>query len=496
MFRYYFAIWFILILLCDNSIIRGQTDTIPPKSPVLDLVSVDYLPEDVNLSWSLSPSPDVIGYIVYLFKDNAGYSIDTINDPLSTSYIFSASGSSFYSESFVIAAFDSGNISPLSNPLTTIFTEAELDSCNRKINITWNSYTDYPKKVLSYTILLSVDGGEFVKAGETDAETTSFTLKDFQTNRQYCILVNASLDGGFTSRSNRCCLNTVMQRIPDWINNDYVTVDDENQIQMAFTIDPASELRKLHVERKTGSTGNFEWIAELPTSPDTQEYNDTKADPLKVNFYRAYVKNSCGVPAIYSNTGSNMVLSALFTDAGLILKWNPYRKWAGGISKYEILADAGRGWEKEAEPDPDDSTYVFKDIAGLMYMASGDEICFRIIAYEAMNPYGASGKSQSDEICIPLIERITVPDVFTPDNNTINDLFRPVLSFTPVEYHLLVTDLKRRTVFEAKDYSMEWDGTEGGEPLPQGVYLWFLKVKSPSGRIFSQTGTVTIVFNP
>ncbi|MBP1666837.1 MAG: hypothetical protein H6Q23_1697, partial [Bacteroidetes bacterium] len=128
MFRYYFAIWFILILLCDNSIIRGQTDTIPPKSPVLDLVSVDYLPEDVNLSWSLSPSPDVIGYIVYLFKDNAGYSIDTINDPLSTSYIFSASGSSFYSESFVIAAFDSGNISPLSNPLTTIFTEAELDS--------------------------------------------------------------------------------------------------------------------------------------------------------------------------------------------------------------------------------------------------------------------------------------------------------------------------------------------------------------------------------
>ena len=68
MFRNYFVIVFILLLLCDNSIIRGQTDTIPPKSPVLDLVSVDYLPEDVNLSWSLSPSPDVIGYIVYLFK--------------------------------------------------------------------------------------------------------------------------------------------------------------------------------------------------------------------------------------------------------------------------------------------------------------------------------------------------------------------------------------------------------------------------------------------
>jgi gliding motility-associated-like protein len=496
MFRNYFVITFILILLCDNSIIRGQTDTIPPKSPVLELVSVDYLPEDVNLSWSLSPSPDVTGYIVYLFKDNAGYSIDTIYDPLTTSYIYTASGSSFYSESFVVAAFDSGNISPLSNPLTTIFTEAVLDSCNRKINITWNSYTGYPKKVLSYTILLSVDGGGFVKAGETDAETTSFTLKDFQTNRQYCFLVNASLEGGFASMSNRACINTAMQRTPDWINNDYVTVNDENQIQMAFTIDPASEIRRLNVERKTGSTGNYEWITELPPSPDTQEYIDSKADPLKVNFYRAYVKNSCGVPAIYSNSGSNMVLSAIFTDADLVLKWNPYRKWAGGISKYEIFVDAGRGWEKEAVPDPDDSTYVFKNIAGLMYMAAGDEICFRIRAYENMNPYGVSGESQSAEICIPLIEKITVPNIFTPDNNTINDLFRPVLSFTPVEYHLLVTDQKRRTVFEAEDYNLEWDGTAGGEPLPQGVYLWFLRVRSPSGRSFSQTGTVTIVFNP
>ena len=147
-------------------------------------------------------------------------------------------------------------------------------------------------------------------------------------------------------------------------------------------------------------------------------------------------------------------------------------------------------------PDPDDSTYVFKNIAGLMYMAAGDEICFRIRAYENMNPYGVPGESQSAEICIPLIEKITVPNIFTPDNNTINDLFRPVLSFTPVEYHLLVTDQKRRTVFEAEDYTMEWDGTAGGEPLPQGVYLWFLRVRSPSGRSFSQTGTVTIVFNP
>jgi len=496
MFRYYYTICFLSILLLDNQIISGQADTIPPVNPVLNLVSVDPATEDVELSWSLSTSSDVIGYIIYLLKDNAGYAIDTINDPLASNYTWTGSGSSFYSESFVIAAFDSGNRSPLSTPLITIYIEAGLDTCNRKINLTWNSYVDYPRKVMGYTVFQSVDGGEFIKVGETDAGITNYTIKDFMTSHKYCFILHASLEGGYISRSNKVCLNTLMQRTPDWINNDYVTVNDQNQIELSFTIDPSSEIRILNIEKKTGLSGNFEWIAELPTSPVNQRYTDTRADIGKINIYRAYIKNSCGVPVKYSNTGSNMVLSALLSDGGLVLKWNPYKTWEGDISTYRIFTDTGQGWENEAEPDPDDSTYVIKDISGLMYRATGNEICFLIRAYETMNPYGVSGESQSAKICIPLIERITVPDVFTPDNNTHNDLFRPVLSFNPIEYNLVVTDLKRRTVFETKDYSMEWDGTVGGKPLPQGVYLWFLRVKSPSGKSYSQTGTVSIVFNP
>jgi gliding motility-associated-like protein len=495
MFRYYLIICCLFILLLDNQIIFGQADTVPPLSPVLDLVSVDPITEDVELSWSLSQSSDVIGYIIYLLKGNAGYAIDTINDPLAESYTWTGSGSSFYSESFVIAAFDSGNRSPLSNPLTTIFIEAELDTCNRKINLNWNSYVDYPKKVLGYTVFQSVDGGDYIKAGETDPGITNYTIKDFMTSHQYCFIISASLEGGYISQSNKACLNTVMKRTPDWINNDYVTVNDQDQIELSFTIDPASEIRILNIERKTGSSGNFEWIAQLPPAPDPQRYTDTRADIGKINIYRAYVKNSCGVPVKYSNTGSNIVLSALLSERGLVLSWNPYRKWAGDIITYRIYVDTGRGWENEAEPDPDDSTYLIKDIAGLMYRAVGNEICFQLKAYETMNPYGISGESQSARICIPLIEKITVPDVFTPDNNTQNDFFRPVLSFDPVEYNLVITDLKRRTVFETDEYSKEWDGSLGGKPLPEGVYLWFLRVRSPSGKSYSRTGTITIVFN-
>jgi gliding motility-associated-like protein len=119
-----------------------------------------------------------------------------------------------------------------------------------------------------------------------------------------------------------------------------------------------------------------------------------------------------------------------------------------------------------------------------------------IKAVEASNPYGVNGASYSSRICTPVTENIIVPNVFTPDNNSVNDYFKPVLSFTPLAYKLIITDLQRKTVFETNDYLEEWNGTKNGSTLPRGVYLWFLKVSAPSGRNIEKTGTVTIIFNP
>jgi gliding motility-associated-like protein len=77
----------------------------------------------------------------------------------------------------------------------------------------------------------------------------------------------------------------------------------------------------------------------------------------------------------------------------------------------------------------------------------------------------------------------------------INDMFRPVLSFTPSEYRLIITDRKNNRLFETTSYLAEWNGTRNGESLPEDVYLWFLTVRTPSGKTVSRTGTVTIIKN-
>ena len=106
--------YILLTLFLSVVRLQAQADLDPPVAPVLELVSVDHLTGNVEISWSLSPSPDVSGYVIYLYKNNEGYELDTIYNPAATSYLRTGSGSGYYSESFVVAALDTaGNISPL-----------------------------------------------------------------------------------------------------------------------------------------------------------------------------------------------------------------------------------------------------------------------------------------------------------------------------------------------------------------------------------------------
>jgi gliding motility-associated-like protein len=154
--------------------------------------------------------------------------------------------------------------------------------------------------------------------------------------------------------------------------------------------------------------------------------------------------------------------------------------------------DTGSGFHEESTVSPADTVCTL-DYSSVMYDMNGSNLCFYISAFETANPYGIAGETVSSRICTDIIENITVPNAFTPNNDLTNDLFRPVLSFTPADYHLVITDRKNKILFESQDHMAEWDGKMNGESLPQGVYLWFLKIKTPSGKQMSKSGTVAII---
>ena len=487
---FYCLILFILFLMAPRTL-SAQADNDPPQPPVLNFLTIQPSNGSTELNWIKSSSPDVAGYIIYRYA-NGWFAIDTIHDPQATDYINLGSAAELRVESYVIAALDTaGNASPLSNELNTMFVTLLADSCNRSINLSWNSYSSTPKAVTRYTIQVSENGGTFNDAGEVPSATTSFTLNNIKPAIQYCFLVKAELDGGLISSSSKPCRTVQMERAPDWINADYATVNDENKISLSFTIDPMSEIRTFRIDRKKPADPNYDSLSQAESTDNRIEFTDQGAKTGENYIYRILAKNRCGVPAGTSNIAGNIVLEISGRDL-LGLNWNGYRSWNGGVNDYKLFMNTGSGFNLKTLFSPTDTscTINYHDI---MNQVTTGELCFYIESDELTNQYGITGRSRSNTVCLPVTEKITVPNAFTPNNDLLNDQFKPVLSFTPSEYHLLITDRQNNKLFEATDPEQSWDGTRGGSPLPRDVYLWFLRVKTPSGKVITKTGTVAIV---
>lgn len=484
----------ILISICLLQA-EGQTDNDPPASPVLNLVSVRPETGKTDLLWTKSISPDVAGYVLYYYRNGEGFAFDTIYDPFATSYSNAGSFAEFRIESYVIAAIDTaGNASPLSNELHTIFPVSRLDTCNNKIIITWNSYSSLPFKVTGYHVFVSKDGAPFSDEAIVPGGSVSYTTGEFTTGSNYCFYIMAELEGGSLSYSSKTCLVAKMQRPPEWINADYATINSNNEIDLSFTIDPLTEIRTFGIERKSETDSDFNLIAVKEFSGEKILYSDREADPLIKQQYRLSAINNCGIPVVRSNISGNIVLKLSSINDNLLLEWNSCPGWRGGIDQFRLFIDTGNGFTGKTVLQPADTIYEIS-YSEIMYDVSEDAVCFYVSANEKTNIYGISGESSSNEVCSDIVERITVPTAFTPDNDLVNDYFKPVLSFTPLSYRLIISDRKNNIMFESTDHLAVWDGTRGGSSLSQGVYIWYLQTTAPSGKSYTKSGTVTIIKN-
>jgi hypothetical protein len=496
-----------LALFCiSSSVVYSQTNCETPLPPVFTLVSIEPETGVTEFTWTLSSSTDVAAYLIYTYHDENGIPrgdiIDTIWNPAATSYNYSSTGYKYFSSSFVVAAYrlpgspeisrKFGCASPFSNILNTIHTEASVDTCNKKIMVSWNSYLTTLNKVTGYSVLVSVNGSTYTEISNSDAATNNFGLNDFLSDAEYCFVIRADIEGGLSSTSNKACISTKMQRPPVWINSDQATVNSDNNIALSFTIDPLSEINHFRLEKKIGPAGEYQETALLTSSNGTIKYIDNKADITQINYYRILALNNCNIPVTISNTASNIVLSLERSGNDLNFRWNPYRQWLGEISSYRLFINTGKGFEESRLIDPADTTITmaYQDI---MYEITGGNICFYISTTEESNPYGITGQSLSSSVCIPSTEVITVPNLFLPNNGTKNAYFRPILSFTPTDYRLVITDKVGNILFETKDYLKDWDGSGTGNSQQDAVCLWFLKVTTPSGKNISKTGTVTVI---
>ncbi|UKN01218.1 gliding motility-associated C-terminal domain-containing protein [Paracrocinitomix mangrovi] len=77
---------------------------------------------------------------------------------------------------------------------------------------------------------------------------------------------------------------------------------------------------------------------------------------------------------------------------------------------------------------------------------------------------------------INILDAVTfyVPNVFTPNGDSHNNIFQPMFfsGFDETDYHMSIYNRWGELLFESYDYTAGWDGTYDGSLVEMGVYIW------------------------
>jgi gliding motility-associated-like protein len=117
--------------------------------------------------------------------------------------------------------------------------------------------------------------------------------------------------------------------------------------------------------------------------------------------------------------------------------------------------------------NPDDTVYLHKPPVG--YIG-----CYRIVAVDSVgNRSDSSNRVCADINACPDF-LYTLPNIFTPNGDNFNDLFRP-FPYKSVQYlKLEIIDRWGRTVYKTENPDVLWDGTDmtSRQPCSDGVYYY------------------------
>jgi gliding motility-associated-like protein len=132
---------------------------------------------------------------------------------------------------------------------------------------------------------------------------------------------------------------------------------------------------------------------------------------------------------------------------------------------------------------------------------SSDTLPFTIInkqGFYSLTIKDQLGCSYKDSIypksfCEPYIY---IPDAFSPNDDSLNDVFKPAAEFIE-SYNLKILDRWGQLLFESQDIEKGWNGTVKSMECPEGVYVWLISYEAPetSGnrKTYNKKGTLTLL---
>ncbi len=471
------------------------SDMITPSIPTIYSVSFDTLTSNITINWNQNPLLDTYGYVVYIVGANGvPIELDTLFGIGSTSYSYPAPiGQGPFSYS--VAAFDSCFTSSIpityqtsaKSPIHSSFILSNsVSMCDELTQLSWTSY--FGTSVSYYRI--------WVKTNQYWVLLDSISSNTFSTSveggENYCFIVEAMLQNGYSAFSNSSCFVVPQPLQPAFHYFKLATINNKT-IELYDYCDASVGVKEIVFERKNPTSLLFEEIGRANSITDVTLFVDNQATTsINAWEYRTKYIDSCGNDGNYANSNQTIFVQGTTDEYDMInqINWSPYSGFDGPITEYQVFRGVNGVFQQIATVP--NTQFSLIDDVGLV--ESNGEICYHIEGIEGLNSYNLAEVSRSNDFCFIYSPLIFIPNAFTPDG--LNPVFKPILSnVSKNNYSLKIFDRWGGVIFESNDPNLGWDGTitKSGEQATNDLFLYYIVLEDQYEKQYIRKGTITMV---
>jgi len=481
---------------CSDSVFDSTTvqnlDSFAPVAPIIDYVTVTHS-NQIEIVFSKINSSKLAYYIVYRFPGpDSIYSVSNAND---TFYFDKPPEVSVDSQSYtytVRSADICGFMSPFSLPQHSILLVVNKYKLNA-LQLIWNKYIGW-NGVKNYQIYRKNSSGKFVllmTVGSIDSTYidsnlcpglyTYYVEAVDQNGKFYSVSDTASNQPDFLYQSNPLVLLKATVA-----NNNSVYINWDPTVQLNF--------KSYSIDRYSILDG---WILNYATTI-VPFFNDNTVDVNKYSYiYRVNVVDECGDISPSSNIGTSILLNGYVVNDSRLLSWNSYNLWANGVSSYHLQIIQNDGSFKDLVVLPGTDTSYFD---GAPHTELNVPTCYRVYATENPNVSLNIDTSLSNIACPNLPARIFIPNAFSPNSDSLNDVFLPEgisviinAELPGQKYDFRIYNRWGELVFETNDFRQGWNGKYKGILVPPGIYVYSVYAQGYNGQRFYLSGDVAVM---
>jgi len=469
---------------------------IPDPGPIRYVSVVNS--DEVEIRWDLSPSPEVYAYVISRNTAAGTTIIDTVFGGANVYVDVNAAPDEGPETYFVTALDRCGNKSLVTSPHTTLFVEAgAIDPCTQSLTLDWNAYQNWAGGVDRYEILVGQDGQSPVVWDTVPGSSLTYVFDQVDDGVDYCFVVRAVEAGsGISAVSNTVCQTaTVVQPLRQLVLlNATVNAAGGADVRWLWGPDNAQLTDAVLLRSFNGTNFTIDFATPLSTAIPLVADNNTTDNTAPVDdrqlFFAVQTTDACG-ETINSNIVGLVHLSGQALDGNKNqLLWTPYSHSLADSIRYELYRQSVGAPVRLTES----GVLTYEDLIDIS-QPDQTQACYYVEAVAQIQLADGINRtvvSRSNVVCLEQAAKLFVPNAFSPDG--INRIFRPLYQFgAPQSYQMVIYDRWGGQIFESNAIENGWDGAKAGRPLPQGVYLYHIKLVQSGGQVIEKKGSVLLV---